>query len=109
MFCLLCSPNNNFFVQTFSVENDLVALGYVFYSIAANDVNKPTKRLKSNDLTGLRENQQPSALNLINLLTLKSSWNESSVSLSQLFRHPFSPLIVKPHEICCERTSAYEM
>ncbi len=64
----------SFFILKPKIEDDLKALGRIFYSMAANDVNPPKELFVSpKQLTLIALNQRTSASEMINLLLMDSS------------------------------------
>ena len=62
------------------------ALGYIYYSIATENVDKPNNDLIPSDLKQLDTSKQQLAFELVSLLLMQPSDN-SPISASQLQRH----------------------
>jgi hypothetical protein len=79
------------------IEDDLEALGRIFYSMAANDVNPPKKLpVSSRQLSLISFNQRTSASEMINLLLMDSSDSKPTAVEAQSSASPFSRL---PHQL----------
>lgn len=71
------------------IHDDLEALGFVFYSIAAKKLEKPKVQIDEDHLTQLDTNLRCSALMLIKLLLKQNTTGFHLTSAKTLLRHPF--------------------